>query len=253
VLVVEYDGRQYYGFQWQNGLPTIQSELEKAIRKLTGEMRRVLSASRTDTGVHARGQVVSFRTNSALSPQTVMKALNFHLPEDIAVSSAYRVADTFNVRRDAISREYEYWILNRPARSPLAERFTCLVTGVLNIRNMNKACRILIGKHNFVSFASALEPVKSTIRTVYEAKCSRKGNKIIFRIVADSFLPHQVRNTVGLLIRVGLGKVSLDDFKKVMEMEKAGTARPAAPPQGLYLMKVNYPADLELYYENIRN
>jgi tRNA pseudouridine38-40 synthase len=253
VLVVEYDGRKYYGFQWQKGLPTIQSELEKAIQKLTGEKRRVLSASRTDTGVHAKGQVVSFRTNSTLSPQRVMKALNFYLPEDIAVVSAYQVADTFNVRRDAINREYEYWILNRPARSPLARGFTCLVTGVLNIRNMNKACQILIGKHNFAAFASALEPMKSTIRTIYEAKCSRKGDKIIFRIVADSFLPHQVRNTVGLLIRVGLGKVSLNEFKKIMEIEKSGVAGPAALPQGLYLMKVNYPADLELHYENVRN
>jgi tRNA pseudouridine38-40 synthase len=196
---------------------------------------------------------VSFRTNSTLSPQTVMKALNFYLPEDIAVLSAYRVTDAFNVRREAISREYEYWIVNRPARSPLAEGFTCLVTGVLNIRNMNKACEILIGKHNFASFASALEPMKSTIRTIYEARCSRRGDKVIFRIVADSFLPHQVRNTVGLLIRVGLGKVGLNEFKKNMEMEKAGVAGPAAIPQGLYLMKVNYPFDLELQYENIRN
>jgi tRNA pseudouridine38-40 synthase len=253
VLVVEYDGRRYYGFQWQSGLPTIQSELEKAVQKLTGEKRRVLAASRTDTGVHARGQVVSFRTNSTLSPQTVMRALNYYLPEDIAVSAAYQASDTFNVRRDAVSREYEYWILSNPVRSPLAEGFTCLVTGVLNIRNMNKACRFLIGKHNFASFASALEPMKSTVRTVYEAKCRRKGDKVIFRIVADSFLPHQVRNTVGLLIRVGLGKVGLNEFKKVMAIEKEGAAGPAALPQGLYLMKVNYPADLELHYENIRN
>lgn len=245
MLVVEYDGRRYYGFQLQKSLPTIQSKLEGAIQKLTGEKRRVLSASRTDTGVHARGQVVSFRTNSTLSPQTVMKAINFYLPEDIAVTSAYRVADTFNVRRNAISREYEYWILNRPVRSPLAEGFTCLVTGLLDVRKMNKACRILIGKHNFTSFASALEPKRSTIRTIHEAKCRREGDKVIFRVVADSFLPHQVRNTIGLLIRVGLGKVSLDEFKKVMEIQKAGAAGPAATPHGLYLMKVNYAADLE--------
>ena len=250
---MEYDGRRYYGFQWQSGLPTIQAELEKAIQKLTGEKRRVLAASRTDTGVHARGQVVSFRTTSTLSPQTVVRALNYYLPEDIAVSAAYRADAGFNVQRDAVSREYEYRILNGPVRSPLAEGFTYLVTGRLNIRNMNKACQLLKGKHDFVSFASALEPEKNTVRTVDEARCSRKGAEVNFRIVANSFLPHQVRNTVGLLIRVGLGKVSLGEFRQVMEAKKVGTAGPAAPPHGLYLMRVNYPADLELHYENVCN
>ncbi len=138
---MEYDGRRYYGFQWQSGLPTIQAELEKAIQKLTGEKRRVLAASRTDTGVHARGQMVSFRTTSTLSPQTVVRALNYYLPEDIAVSAAYRADVGLNVQRDAVSREYEYRILNSPIRSPLAEGFTYLVAGKLNIRIMNKGKR----------------------------------------------------------------------------------------------------------------
>lgn len=246
VLVVEYDGRRYYGFQWQSGLPTIQAELEKAIHKLTGERRRVLSASRTDTGVHARGQVVSFRTASRLSPQTVVRALNYYLPEDIAVLSACRMPDGFNVRHDAVSREYEYRILNRRVRSPLAKGFMYLVAGKLNIKMMNKVCQLLRGKHDFASFAAALEPMKSTVRTVYEAKFAQKGDIVTFRMIANSFLPHQVRNTVGLLIRVGLGKVGLDEFKQIMETKKVGLAGPAAPPCGLYLMKVNYAANLEL-------
>ena len=238
MLVVEYDGRPYYGFQWQSGLLTIQAELEKAIHKLTGEKRRVLSASRTDTGVHARGQVVSFRTASTLSPKTIVRALNYYLPEDIAVLAACRAGDIFNVRHDAISREYEYRIWNSPVRSPLAEGFMYLVTGKLNIRMMNKACQILKGKYDFASFASALEPMKSTIRTVSEAKFTRKDNVVTFRMVANSFLPHQVRNTIGLLIRVGLGKIGLDRFRQIMEAKKVGLAGPAAPPGGLYLMKV---------------
>ena len=113
MLVIEYDGRRYYGFQWQPGLPTIQSELEHAIRKLTRERRRVRSAGRTDTGVHAKGQVVSFRTEADYSPETYVNALNYYLPEDIAVRAAESVSDDFDVRRDALSREYEYRILNR--------------------------------------------------------------------------------------------------------------------------------------------
>ncbi|MCL6577239.1 MAG: tRNA pseudouridine(38-40) synthase TruA, partial [Kyrpidia sp.] len=110
VLLVEYDGRNYCGFQWQAGVPTIQDELEKAILKVTGEVSRVIAASRTDSGVHAMGQMVSFRTRSALSPGTLVRALNFYLPRDIAVKGACRVDMKFDVRRDAISREYEYKI-----------------------------------------------------------------------------------------------------------------------------------------------
>lgn len=250
---MEYDGRRYYGFQWQAGLPTIQSELEAAICKLTGEKLRVNSASRTDTAVHARGQVVSFRTASVLSPQTILRALNYYLPEDIAVRGACRASADFNVRRDAVSREYEYRILNSTVRSPLAEGFTYLVANKLNIRMMNKASQLIKGKHDFASFASALGSMKSTVRTIYEAKFTRKGTLVTFHIVANSFLPHQVRNTVGLLIKVGSGKVGVEEFEQIMEAKKVGLAGPAAPPYGLYLTKVNYPADLELKYENLCN
>ncbi len=250
---MEYNGSRYHGFQWQTGLPTIQAELESAIHKLTGEKRRVMSASRTDTGVHAKGQVVCFRTDSNLPPHTIVSALNYYLPDDVAVQAAYRVDDNFNVRGDAISREYEYRILNSRVRSPLYEKFVYQVAGKLNIRKMNKVCELIKGKHDFASFASALGAVKSTFRTVYEAKFSKKGNLVTFEIIANSFLPHQVRNTVGLLIKVGLGRVSSDEFSKIMALKKKGAAGPAAPPCGLYLMKVNYPFDLELKYENIRN
>jgi tRNA pseudouridine38-40 synthase len=250
---VEYDGRRYHGFQWQNGLATIQAELELAVYKLTGEKIRVIGASRTDAGVHARGQVVSFQTTSLLPPQTIVRALNYYLPADIVVCSACKVKDSIDVRRNAISREYEYVLLNSPVRSPLAEGFAYQVSGKLNIRKMNKVCALLKGKHDFASFAAALKPYKRTVRTVYEAKFIRNKNRVIFHIVADSFLPHQVRNTVGLLIRIGLGKVGSDEFIHIMEAKKLGLAGPAAPPYGLYLMKVNYPADLELCYENVCN
>jgi tRNA pseudouridine38-40 synthase len=246
VLIVEYDGRNYYGFQWQPKLPTIQSELERAIRKLTGESSRVLAASRTDTGVHALGQVVSFRTKSALSPQTFVKALNYYLPRDIAVKGACKVDMDFNVRSDAMSREYEYYILNSSTRSPLFEGFAYFVPKKLNIRAMNKACKFLEGEQDFASFATALGKLRSTVRTVYEAGVAKEDDLVTYHMTGDSFLPHQVRNTVGLLIRVGLDKVGLEEFQEIMEAKRLGLAGPTAPAYGLCLTKVNYPGNLEL-------
>jgi tRNA pseudouridine38-40 synthase len=253
VLVVEYDGREYYGFQWQANQPTIQAELEQAIQKLTGERSRVTSASRTDTGVHARSQVVTFRTRSALPPGKFVRALNHYLPDDIAVKAAGRVSARFNVMKDAVSREYDYRILNNSNRSPLAVGFVHRVPGKLDIGLMDEACKLLEGEHDFASFASALGTRKNTVRRVFEAGMKVEGGLAHFGIVASSFLPHQVRNTVGLLIRVGKRKVTKEEFKQVIEMKKVGLAGPAAPPCGLYLVKVNYPEDSELKYENLCN
>lgn len=245
-MVVEYDGRNYYGFQWQANLPTIQAELERAIRRLTGESSRVIAASRTDTGVHARGQVVSFRTKSALPPQTFVRALNYYLPRDIAVKGACKVNMDFNVRRDAVSREYDYYILNSSTRSPLFEGFVYFVPKKLNIKAMDKACKFLEGEHDFASFATALGKLRSTVRTVYEARVAKKDDLATFRMTANSFLTHQVRNTVGLLLRVGLGKVGLEQFHQIIEAKTLGLAGPTAPACGLCLTKVNYPGNLEL-------
>jgi tRNA pseudouridine38-40 synthase len=246
VLVVEYDGRNYYGFQWQTKLPTIQSELESAIRRVTGESSRVIAASRTDTGVHARGQVVSFRTKSSLTPQVLLRALNHYLPRDIAVKGACKMNMDFNVRHDAVSREYDYCILNSSTRSPLFEGFAYFVPKKLNTRIMNKACKFLEGEHDFASFATALGKLKSTVRTVHEAKVTKKEDVVTYHVKANSFLTHQVRNTVGLLIRVGLGKVGLDEFRRIMEAKVLGLAGPTAPAYGLCLTRVNYPGNLEL-------
>ncbi|OGO06001.1 MAG: tRNA pseudouridine(38-40) synthase TruA [Chloroflexi bacterium RBG_13_56_8b] len=249
---MEYDGTRYHGFQWQDGPPSIQGELEKALTRLTGERRRVISASRTDAGVHARGQVVSFRTGSALSTQSFVGGLNHYLPNDIAVKAAYRINDAFNVRREAISREYNYYILNRPTRSPIREGFAYLVAGKLDIEAMNQACLALVGEHDFASFAGRNgASVKSTVRRVFRAEVTRDGEMVIFNISASSFLLHQVRNTVGALIRVGLGKMTLDEFNSIIEARELALAGPTAPAYGLCLNRVNYPGPLENYDENL--
>jgi tRNA pseudouridine38-40 synthase len=252
LLVIEYDGSRYHGFQWQDGPLSIQGELEKALSRLTGERRRVMSASRTDTGVHARGQVVSFRTGSVLSTDSFVSGLNHYLPSDIAVKAAYRINDDFNVRREAISREYSYYILNRPTRSPIREGFSYLVPGELDIEAMNQACSTLVGEHDFASFAgrNGVSP-KSTVRRVFRAVVERDGELVVFKITANSFLLHQVRNTIGALIRVGLGKMTLDEFNAILEARELALAGPTAPACGLYLNRVNYPAPLENYDENL--
>ncbi len=244
ILLIEYDGTQYYGFQWQVGLPTIQSELEQAIRRFCGQSSRVMAASRTDTGVHARGQVVCFCAKSTLDTMTLVRAMNYYLPEDIAVKAAYKASDHFNVRRDALSREYRYYILNSDTRSPLSRRFALFVRRVLDIETMNEACQLIRGEHDFASFASSLDDNRSTLRNVYEAGIEKKGKFTVFRIVANSFLPHQVRSTVGLLIRVGLGKIGISDFRGIMEAKSLGLAGPVSHACGLCLEKVNYPEPL---------
>jgi tRNA pseudouridine38-40 synthase len=240
ILLIEYDGTQYYGFQWQLGLPTIQSELEQAVGRLSAQSSRVMAASRTDTGVHAKGQVVSFWAKSTLDTTTLVRALNHYLPADIAVKGAYRASNGFNVRGDALSREYRYHILSRSTRSPFSRRFALFMSKMLDIDAMNEACRLLQGEHDFASFASSLDGDRSTVRNVCEAGIEKKGDFAVFRIVANSFLPHQVRSTVGLLIRLGLGKIGIADFRDIMEARSVGLAGPLSPACGLCLTRVNY-------------
>jgi len=250
VLIMEYDGTNYYGFQLQASQPTVQGEIEAALLKLTGERVRVLAASRTDTAVHAREQVVSFRATSSLPERAFVGGLNYYLPADIAVKDAFRVNDAFNVRRNAVSREYHYLILNRAARSPIRDRFAYHVPGKLDIAAMNEACQYLIGEHDFASFATALESrSKSTIRRVYQADVVKDGDLVTFRIIASSFLPHQVRNTIGPLIKVGQGKMTAKEFYSILEARTPGRAWPTAPAHGLCLIRVNYPQS----WEEIRN
>ena len=243
-LVIEYEGTCYHGFQWQPDKPTIQGELERAIRKLDTKASRAVAASRTDAGVHAKGQVASFWTRPELSELALLRALNYYLPNDIAVKAAYKIDENFNVRRDALSREYEYHILNSDTRSPLSRNFSLFIAKELDVETMNKACYIIRGKRDFISFASSLGCIRDTVRTIYEAEVRRQGDSVIFHIVANSLLPHQVRNTVGLLIKLGLGEKDMEYFRNVMEAKTLGLAGPAAPACGLCLTKVNYPKPL---------
>lgn len=242
MAIVEYDGTSYHGFQLQTGdLPTIQSELERALLRITGAAARVVGAGRTDTGVHATGQVVSFRTESKLNPSVLRRALNAVLPSDIAVLLAADVTPDFHARFSARSREYRYSIVNRVARPALERNFALHVDSRLDVEAMSRAASALVGQHDFAAFAGADVEAGATVRNVLAAGCQRSaGDKVYVDVAADAFLPHMVRNIVGTLLLVGHGRLDCGRFEEIMASRDRRRAGPTAPARGLCLVRVNY-------------
>ena len=245
-LVLEYDGGRYGGSQIQKNAPTIQGELEEAIRRLTGASCRVAFAGRTDAGVHARGQVASFLTRAPYEADVFVRGLNRWLPDDIAVRRAAEAPLDFDPRRRARRRLYRYLIYNDPVPSPLLRGRAWHVAEPLDIGAMARAAACLVGRHDFAAFAEKLaNPRASTVRTVYRFEMRRRGRLLVLLMEAGSFLPHQIRRTVGPLVEVGLGRQTPEEFAGTLQEACPGAAGPAAPPQGLCLMRVTY-TDLNL-------
>jgi tRNA pseudouridine38-40 synthase len=238
-LVVEYDGTDYAGSQYQRNAPTIQGELEKALKKLTSERTRLALAGRTDAGVHAEGQVVSFRTRAPYEAEVFVRALNAHLPQDIVVRSARQVPLSFQVRRQAKRRWYRYLIHNGRQRPALLRGYCWHIAQPLDVEAMQGAAQHLVGEHDLAAFAAPSAPGR-TVRTVYRAEVRRHCSWVVFDIEANSFLTQQVRRTVGALVQVGLGKRTVEDFRRLLASAKRGAATEAAPPRGLCLMVVEY-------------
>jgi len=238
VLVVEYDGAAYAGSQYQKSVPTIQGELEKALSKLTGERTRVALAGRTDAGVHAEGQVASFRTRAPYEVEVFVRSLNAHLPEDIVVRSAREVPLSFQVRRQAKRRRYRYLIYNGRQRPALLRGYCWHIAQPLDVEAMQAAAQYLVGEHDLAAFA-APSAVGRTVRTVYRAEMGRRRSWVTFDIEGNSFLLQQVRRTVGALVQVGLGKQTVEDFRGLLASAQRGAIQ-AAPPRGLCLMAVEY-------------
>lgn len=237
-LLLEYDGTAYRGSQLQDNGPSIQSELEAAIAKLTGAAARVSFAGRTDAGVHALGQVASFVTASALPASQVRSGLNHFLPRDIAVRAVLDVAMSFDPRRHARNRVYRYRIDNRPVRSPLLRDRAWHVEQPLDVAAMAQTARRLEGAHDFAAFAGAYEG--STQRTLRRCEAGGACAGVTLEMEALAFLPHQVRRTAGALVEVGLGRLDGDALVALLEPDPAGSAGPAAPAHGLYLVRVEY-------------
>ena len=237
---MEYDGTRYHGSQYQVNGASVQGETESALHQLTGEDIRVSMASRTDAGVHAKGQVASFKAKASFPPKTWVGALNHYLPKDLSVRAAYEADEGFDVRRHALSREYRYHIMNRSTPSPLWRHFSESVPQRLDVGAMSAACAVLTGEHDFAPFAPVTY-ARSTRRRVFKAEVSRRRDSVLFDMEATSFLPHQVRNTVGGLVKVGLHKMSVEGFREKACSGKAGTIGPTAAARGLCLMNIKYP------------
>ncbi len=241
-MIVEYDGAGYSGFQYQKNAPTVQEQIENTIESLTAKPVRIKAAGRTDSGVHALGQVVAFDTNAPYPPETVRDALNARLPDDIAVRSVYRVRPDFDPRRDAVSRLYRYTLLVSDVRSPVARRWSHRVRGPLDLESMTQAATLMEGVHDFVNFAGPMsDPAASAVRRIHHVKLERESDFIRLEVRGNAFLPHQVRRMVGSLVDVGRGKLSIEQIcLQIAGDADAPTAR-SVPPHGLCLVQVEYP------------
>ncbi len=239
-LVLEYEGSRYKGSQSQPNRPTILGNLDSALEKLTGESIKTIAAGRTDTGVHAKGQVASFETSAEIMQESLMSALNHLLPGDIRVIAAQVVPASFDARRSASRRVYEYVISNTPQVSAFQNAFVYHVPRPLDIEAMKIAARALIGKHDFKAFSGSLVKGQTTVRTVINFSVRKIGHNLIFRVEANAFLPHQVRRMVAALLDVGSGKKTRHDIENLLKTGRLGSAQRSVPPNGLYLAKVKY-------------
>lgn len=240
-LTVEYDGTPFAGWQRQAHDLSVQQVLEEAILKMSGETVAVQAAGRTDAGVHALGQVVSFDLSKDWDPFRIREALNFHTkPEPVAIISAEAVPDSFEARFSAVGRHYEYRILNRRARPALDEFRVWHCPMRLEAEPMHAAAQSILGKHDFTTFRAAECQAKSPDKTLDRLDVSREDDMIVVRASARSFLHSQVRSMVGSLKLVGEGKWTPREFRAALDARDRSRCGPLAPPEGLYLVKVDY-------------
>jgi len=239
-LTLEYDGTHFFGFQTQKKSRTVQSELESALKKLFQKKIKVAASSRTDSGVHAEGQVVNFHAQSKLELSKIQLALNHYLPEDLAVTEIKEVPSSFHSQYSAKWKTYEYQVFNSRHRSPLKRFCSFYFPYSLNLRKIKQGARFLSGKHDFRVFESSGGRRKSAVRTIRKFEVRREGNVVYFTVEANGFLYKMVRSMVGTILQLGSGKLELANFKEILKLKKRNFVGPTAPPQGLTLKSVTY-------------
>jgi tRNA pseudouridine38-40 synthase len=235
-LTLEYDGMDFHGWQIQPDRRTVQGELCRAIEEITGERAAVTGAGRTDAGVHAVGQVASFRCETRLHPTVLCRALNATLPEDVRIRSAEEVSFNFNARFDAKSRTYQYLLIRRP--TALWRNYYYLVTGELDIAAMRRALSELFGEKDFTAFASSDDDSATKRCTVKRAELVEAPPLVTLAITADHFLHHMVRSVAGTVLEIGRGKPW--SMARIIEAKGRVKSGPTLPPHALYLIKVTY-------------
>jgi tRNA pseudouridine38-40 synthase len=237
---VSYDGEHFAGSQRQANARTVQGELERAAAAIFGVATRVELAGRTDSGVHAIGQVAAFSAHTRLDAATAGRALNAHLANDVAVRDVRPVPEGFDPRRWARRRWYRYTIWLAAERQPLLRRTSWHLEGNLDLSAMRKAAASLEGARDFIACSGQLEPGRTSVRTVFRTEWQARGQLLTFDIEADAFLPQMVRRITGSLVRVGRGQLKGEEFAALLDGAKQGTVGPAAPAQGLCLRRVIY-------------
>jgi len=239
-LILEYDGSRYAGWQRQPDQPTIQEAVETAVLQLTQETVSVIGAGRTDSGVHALGQVASFRIERPWTPREWIRGMNARLPEDIAVRSADVLPDDFHARYAARGKLYEYRILNRGERPAVDRAYVWHVHKTLDQQAMEQAATFLVGSHDFSSFEGSLTDNEDPVCDLRQLSVSRQGDLLTIHAYADRFLKHMVRSIVGTLVEVGHAKRKPEAVKTILAAKDRTAAGRTAPPQGLFLVRVDY-------------
>jgi tRNA pseudouridine38-40 synthase len=237
-LVLEYDGSDFFGWQRQPLLRTVQGEVEKAFQSLTQNEVKITAAGRTDTGVHALGQVANFQTESALSIETFCRGGNALLPDDIRILSAEEVPENFNARFSAIARHYQYVMCTRP--TAIRRKFCWHVKETIAVAPMQQACQFLIGEKDFSSFCQAGAELDNFLCDVSYARFTQTDKQIVFEIGANRFLHNMVRILVGTLLGIGQGKQQPQELTGILEAKDRKVAGTTAPAYGLFLVRVDY-------------
>jgi tRNA pseudouridine38-40 synthase len=239
-LTLEYDGKNFVGWQFQPNGRSVQEELEKGIARLYGEPVRVTGAGRTDAGVHARGQVASLQVSRELPLKAWTAGLNALLPEDVACVSAAIAPEGFDARRWARGKRYTYTILVTPVRSPLLRGRAWEIRRPLDLEAMRRAAPALLGTHDFSALRAADCPARTTVREIRTLEIRQSGARIELMVEATAFLKHMVRNIVGTLVEVGHARRDPDSLPALLEGRDRSRAGPTAPPHGLVLDEVLY-------------
>ncbi len=238
--VIAYDGAAFMGWQIQVGVRTVQGTMEHALREILGHKVRVTASGRTDAGVHAFAQVINFPTDSAIPTQGLVRGLNSVLPGDMAVLSAEDVSLDFHARYMAKAKTYAYVIEISPTRNPFLDRYALHEKGPLDCAAMQEAAGFFLGEHDFASFQASGSTVRTTKRVIAVSEILQKGTKVVFCMQGSGFLRHMVRNIVGTILLVGKGKLAPGAMEHIIAERDRSSAGPTAPPQGLYLVGVDY-------------